>query len=1278
MLGPDLGAAVLMSTAYLTQVREFIAPVNGLRDRDVELGDLAAFCGGNEPYLWWRGGPWAGKSALLSWFALHPPENVTVVCFFITDRLAAQADHFAFTDAVLEQLAVLVPAARAAVATATVGRRDRLRMELLERAATRAERDGRRLVLLVDGLDEDQGAPSIASLLPRRPVPGLRVVVASRPDPLVALEFDHPLNSCARRILSPSPWARDVQNRAEYELGNLLRNPDIPRNVIGLVTAANGLTGTELAELTDLAPFEIDALVAGVSGRAFRSRTLPGATEPVYVLAHETLQRTAERKLGTALIARYRNEIHAWAAGYRERRWPAETPGFLLRGYFAMAAKDRDTPLLAALALDVDRHERMLTLIGGDIAALNEIHAVQELVLEDPDPDLLTMYRLARHRDSLTERNRYISSDVPVAWARLGEFDRAETLARSISDSGTRAQALRELVGELATVGEFDRAETLARNLGDPDWVPVWARDEQKSPAAGRSSERADAWALVQLVGPLAIAGEFDRAQAIAADMPSAGMAAQALCELVGPLAAAGQYDRAEALARSIDDPDDRALAFSTLIRPLAAVGEMDRVRAIAELVVPVSDNRELRARDLTWLFGPLIAAEEYDRAETLVRSMTDSRELVRASTRLIGCLIEAGQGDRARAIAWTTTDAVRDIADLGPEWVLTDLIVMLVTAREFDRATTIALAATNFRTDHRVWALIELLGRLIEIGEADRARPIADRIRKIVRGAETTARRHRDAQALTELTWPLIAVGERDRALRAARAAETAAQAISDSETRAQVLADLVGPLAAVRDYAHAEALVRSITEARERARALKDLLRDLLEAGEFDRAESLARNIGDPGERASALSELLGPLNNVGQHDRVRSIAEAVAHGIPDPTERTRAIDALIGPLVAIAEFDRAETLARSMTDPHQQALALSRLVEPLTAAGQLARAHSISQTIESLARSIPEPESREYTLDQLVQTLVRAGEYDRAETTAHAIADPWWRAAALTELLVPLELAGQHDRVRAIAAAATSAARDVDNPWQQAQALIRLVGPIAAVGEFNQAEALAHSVGDPERDLQWAREDLIPPPPAPGDREESMALARMVGPLAAAGEIDRAQALVESITDLEQRTRAVRELVGPLAAAGEVGRAEYLARSIDGAGERALALCHLIEPLAAADERDRANAITDMVERLAHTIDDPSECSRVLQQLVASLIAINEYERAESVAHRIPVPDIEASALIDIASGGASRTVARRLIAEAWYLAEWTAPLRALAAADPSTLLAIAREI
>lgn len=145
-------AAWWLRSGYVGQVGD-IAPLQ-LLGRQGELEELAAWCaGGDEEYVWWQAGPRAGKSALMAWLVLHPPPGTWVVSFFVTAPLAGQADSAAFTDSLLDQLAAVTGEQVPPVTSAAV--RDGLRRRLLEGAAARAVKAGRRLVLVVDGLDED-------------------------------------------------------------------------------------------------------------------------------------------------------------------------------------------------------------------------------------------------------------------------------------------------------------------------------------------------------------------------------------------------------------------------------------------------------------------------------------------------------------------------------------------------------------------------------------------------------------------------------------------------------------------------------------------------------------------------------------------------------------------------------------------------------------------------------------------------------------------------------------------------------------------------------------------------------------------------------------------------------------------------------------------------------------------------------------------------------------------------------------------------------------------
>lgn len=116
-----------------------IAP-DRLLGREAELNELVAFCAAEQSYAWWQADPWAGKSALMAWFVLHPPPGVDVASFFVTARLAGQSDRDACATALIEQLAAL--AGESAEALLVAGAQRGTLLRLLEDAASRAREAG--------------------------------------------------------------------------------------------------------------------------------------------------------------------------------------------------------------------------------------------------------------------------------------------------------------------------------------------------------------------------------------------------------------------------------------------------------------------------------------------------------------------------------------------------------------------------------------------------------------------------------------------------------------------------------------------------------------------------------------------------------------------------------------------------------------------------------------------------------------------------------------------------------------------------------------------------------------------------------------------------------------------------------------------------------------------------------------------------------------------------------------------------------------------------------
>ena len=543
----------------------------------------------------------------MSWFVLHPPAGVDVVSFFVTARLAGQSDSDACTDALIEQLAALVGESPAEPLTARARRGTMSR--LLEDAAGRAREAGRRLLLTIDGLDEDSstaagpGRSSIAALLPRRLPPEVRVLVASRPHPPIPDDVagDHPLRTISPRQLTVYAHARDVERRARHELTQLLAGSQLQRDVLGLITAAGGgLTLDDLEELTEQPPYEIEGLLGGLFGRSVGSRieaTSAGyPDERVYLFTHETLRLVAGQQYGASLVA-YRDRLHTWADIYRQRIWPANTPQYLLRSYPRVLASSGDLPRLAACATDQVRHDRMRDLTGGDALALTEISTAQQLILAQPDPDLASLTLLAVQREHLVDRNSNIPIELPAVWARIGQPTRAEALANSTPDPARRAEAFARLAQVVAVVGDHDRAEALTAQITDLYW---WA---------------------------------------------------EALAQVAEVVATSGDHDRAEALTTQITDPDRRAQALTRVAEVIATGGDHDRAARLAtkaETLTTQIIHPDRRERALTRVAVAVATGGDHDRAEALTAQITDPYQQARALTRLAEAATAAGDHERA------------------------------------------------------------------------------------------------------------------------------------------------------------------------------------------------------------------------------------------------------------------------------------------------------------------------------------------------------------------------------------------------------------------------------------------------------------------------------------------------------------------------------------------------------------------------------------------------------------------------------------------------------
>ena len=1009
-------AAVDEPPAYLMQVAD-IAP-DRLDGRDAELAELAAFGLGTGPYpdqyCWWQADAWAGKTALTAWFALHPPPGLDVAAFFVAGGLAGQSDGDAFLEAMAEQLTALAGLPSGVPATATV-RRGRL-LALLAAAAEHGRAAGRRLLLLVDGLDEDTGpaagSASIASLLPRRPPPDLRILVTSRVDPDLPRDvpIDHPLHGCRLRRIAPSVAARDLAQLATRELTGQLAAGALHADLLGLVTASGGgLSADDLAALTGRPLDAVCALLLGDLGRCVRGRRqrLAGSRGAGrgYLFAHDTLRALAEQEFGTRL-AGYRERLHGWAAGFRDRGWPSVTPLYLLRDYPRLLWRIGDLGRLVALAGDRERHELMLALTGGDAQALDEVALATAAASARSPAALGVLVELALRRAELSRRNTILPVGLAAVWAALGDTARAEAVAAAVAGAGRRADALADAALAAASIGRWADVETLLDRIDDGErrdraTVAVLAGQAAAAPA-GATPDRTDRLAAriradarrAAALRPVRAARAAARPGGVAGVLAELGErpAARALTELAVALAAAGQSGAARAIVAA--GAGRRGPPPATLARlgvALAGAGAFDDAERLLAGIRPI----RIRAGAVAELVAaaaaggaPDVAARGLGELAALLPRLRDPRVAVDLLLPIGPALVGAGLGVAAGQLAELAGRLLDEVPG-QPEWARARRLVGCATGGDWGHLPADLRHLDDPDTRART---VRALGLLATVAGDDR------RTAPLVASIADPRRR---AEVLTALARAAVAAGRRERAAALATAAARTARTGADAE-RVAAAADQV--------------------------------VDGLLVRGELDRAAALAERITEPDMRESALGRVAVAEATAGRVGAARVVLAGLA-----PIRR-------VWGLAGVAEVCAAAgdaTAARGTVDE------LDGLLTAATGIDVFSRV-AVGLRLAGVFGVLGDPERALHRL--------RAADRDTA-----GITDPQRLARALTVLAVLARRLGRdgwavelHRRVGgALAAVAAEPARS--------RAHARLAEALAEVGE---PAAAAHRLGQVDR--------------------------------------------------------------------------------------------------------------------------------------------------------------------------------------------------------------------
>lgn len=604
-----------------------------LLGRDVERRELTEFLTLTGRGWWgWRGAAWSGKTRLMAEVACAPPAGWRPVAFFVR-RGNGDNTKSGFLRNVIPQLAVI-----AGVSHVELGDQPAqvaLFRELLEEAITACKSNGESLLLLVDGLDEDDTSADgwFQSVLDPLPFEADQyvVVVSSRPNPQPPLPDHHPLRSDAPwRALRPAPAAKAAEVIAREDMAALLRDP-IGREVAALLEATGTpLTARDLASAMQKPLGEVIGIFECSSGRSFTPIPSGGLGEPGYVFGHVTLQQmliqdlnpdapdpnSNDEQLRVAWVAAradalapWRAQVRDWGQRWAQKRWPVETPVYLLEDSFPLLLDDES---LVNILTDPYRHARIQSRFGSLAPALAQLRVhigrffPPWLLGEAPPPpiNLKHVGRLLLAVHDLTRGGARVPSLLPSVFARVGDDRTAERLIEAAEDP-------------------LESLECMAfayRDVGDTG-------------ACMRTVDRF-----------------FER---LATKAALGDGAAERCARVAGLCVDVGDLGRAAAAAHAIQvTAETHPKAVSAAVMALAAVGEVDEALRLAETLRWRERFRALE--DAAWTCHRLGASDTALRFADAALGLVDEFGVARHDYALavVRLYADVADADRARAVA--------------------------------------------------------------------------------------------------------------------------------------------------------------------------------------------------------------------------------------------------------------------------------------------------------------------------------------------------------------------------------------------------------------------------------------------------------------------------------------------------------------------------------------------------------------------------------------------------------------------------------------------------
>ena len=901
---------------YHIKIVRDLAP-DPLEDREQEIEELETFVRGSED-AWYalEASMVSGKTALMSSFALNPPDDVHIVSFFIRRIGGDGNDRESFALVMGAQLGNILGCEY--IEDVSEGRRPVEFHKLLRQAATacRSSAVPQTLVLVIDGLDEDsyfeksdgQDAKSILSMLPKCLPVGVKVITAARRNPRLPEDVQC---DAKRKVVSlkPSPIAEKFINIKDIE--KFFRASMAVDIVAFLAACGDALTVKDLTKLLvmyrgrKILPHDVSMYVDRSPGRILDSVDISDCNHEVvaYRVGHDLVMQAVIRMLDPDsfgegdeagdlrrlavirdnALAPYRLTIREWVEECADRGWGCSTPSYVLSDpcFDLMLAGKEDVLRSAQIVFRRGRYEELKRRSGSRSSVLRTIDRGYFKVLElncgeVPEGVLGALLGVAELRSHFARTGAYLpgllefyilhfnatpevvldlvlSIDDPIF--RVGVLEGVVKVAIECGRAREFLSLLPVVVDSLAS--RRDVSDRSLRLLVDVLLMSVGSVVD---------SSKVDGFDLEGWIKEIVLSARMEGFFLPSCSSRRGGDEGSEDAHMIGPLRLA------EDMAVRIEGPWLRVRALVEVADALVRVGDAEGARRVARNAANAAEQIESsweRAHALEEVVGALVRVGDAEGARRVARNAANAAQQIESSwerdwalVKVVGALVQAGH----------TGEGLATAQQIESSWERDRALVKVVGAlvRAGHTGEGLATAQQIESSWERAQALVKVADALARAGDTKGARRVAG---NAVNAAKRIEEPWLSAGALA---CALVRVGDAEGARRVAGNAVNAAQQIENFGERDWALVKVVGALVRAGHTGEGLATAQQIESSWERDRALMEVAGALAHVGETDQTLMVISLINELSCRSRAQSVLMKELASKGSSNEAVNILQ------------------------------------------------------------------------------------------------------------------------------------------------------------------------------------------------------------------------------------------------------------------------------------------------------------------------------------------------------------------------------------------------------------------